>query len=137
MLASRQLRIHDTTNCVFEVQTNSGPIIEDCNQLRFGPYPQLSYDQSDVDFRESTLDMSHKEAWSDVKDFKWHRTQASPHWSVLNVRDRRGDLKDAKILGICYVVDDDDDGAAPSMRHETSERSTTRLNEESSDDEEL
>eukprot|EP00938_MAST-03A_sp_MAST-3A-sp1_P003786 g3786.t1 len=137
VLASRQLRIHDTINCVFEVQTNSGPIIEDCDHLRFGPYPQISYNQSDLDFRESTLDMSVKNAWCDVKDFKWHRTQASPHWSKLDIRDRRGDLKDAKSLGISFV-DVLNASKSPSIVAATNTTTTTTtLNEDKSSDEEL
>jgi len=103
VLSSRQLRIHDTTNCVFEVQTNSGPIIEDCDKLRFGPCARVTYDQSDVDFRESTLDLS-TNAWCDVKDFKWHRTQASPHWSVLDTTDRHRILRESSSLGISFVT---------------------------------
>lgn len=27
-------------------------------------------------------------AWEDVKDFKWHRAQKSPNWSVIPESDR-------------------------------------------------
>lgn len=30
-------------------------------------------------------------AWEDVKDFKWHRNQQSPNWSVIPPADRESD----------------------------------------------
>lgn len=103
VLASRQVRIHRSNDCTFEVQTNSGPIIEDCDKLRFGPYPNLRYEGSDEDFRESTLDDS--SCWRDVKDFKWHRSHASPHWSVLKTEDRRRTLKKATEMKLSFLDD--------------------------------
>ena len=90
VLAARQVRIHNTTDCTFEVHTNSGPIIEDCTRLRFGPYPNLSYEGSVADFEGSTLGAVRDEGgkWRDVKDFKWHRTQASPNWTLLEATER-------------------------------------------------
>lgn len=35
---SFQLRIHNTEACDLYVHTVSGPIIEDCDSLRFAPY---------------------------------------------------------------------------------------------------
>lgn len=30
-------------------------------------------------------------AWEDVKDFKWHRAQQSPNWSIIPQGDRESD----------------------------------------------
>eukprot|EP00939_MAST-03C_sp_MAST-3C-sp1_P001318 g1318.t1 len=100
VLASRQVRIHSTTSCTFEVRTNSGPIIEDCTKLLFGPYPDLMYPRSHADFEESTLSTGPAECWKDVQDFKWLRTQASPHWSILPASDRSVSLKQSDVLGM-------------------------------------
>lgn len=32
-----------------------------------------------------------RNAWGEVKDFKWLRAQQSPHWSVLPEGERRGE----------------------------------------------
>lgn len=31
-----------------------------------------------------------RNAWNEVKDFKWLRAQQSPHWSVLPEEERKG-----------------------------------------------
>ncbi|KAF1781058.1 Tubulin-specific chaperone C [Phytophthora cactorum] len=62
-VACRQLRVHLSTATTFHLRIRSHPIIEDCQQMQFGPY------------RDSGL-------WAKVNDFKWHKTQQSPNWSI-------------------------------------------------------
>jgi len=115
VLASRQVRIHSSTDCTFEVHTNSGPIIEDCTKLRFGPYPNLRYARSDNDFRASTLNFdARNESWRDVKDFKWHRLQASPNWSILDESDRTRTPVSGTSLGL--RIDDSIDAPRSDLR---------------------
>lgn len=45
--------------------------------------------------------------WREVNDFKWHRVQQSPHWSVLPEAERARRSKDA------FVSMGDDGEAAP------------------------
>lgn len=136
-----QLRIHTTEACDLYVHTVSGPIIEDCDALRFAPYA-LRYagldgdmavggsfcgcgrvvihaaqpgDQIMADHTHTYTPAAHdihpnnnnqppqyqktqaaqltgtRNAWGEVKDFKWLRAQQSPHWSVLPEGERRAE----------------------------------------------
>ena len=93
-LASRQLRIHHTYDTTLYVHTVSGPIIEDCDRLRFAPWA-LTYPGWEEQFVEAGLGGKGKggreggrNAWKEVKDFKWLRAQQSPHWSVVPEGER-------------------------------------------------
>lgn len=85
-LASRQLRIHNTYTSTLYVHTVSGPIIEDCDKLRFAPFV-LVYEGVEGDMKESGL-AGTRNTWQEVKDFKWLRAQQSPHWSVVPEGER-------------------------------------------------
>jgi len=86
-VASRQLRIHTTHECNFYVHTRSGPIIEDCSSVRFAPY---SLEYNELAQHMDKAELSGKENfWNDVKDFKWHRVQQSPNWSLLPEHEQR------------------------------------------------
>ena len=96
-LASRQLRIHHTYDTTLYVHTVSGPIIEDCDRLRFAPWG-LTYPGWEEQFVEAGLRSKEeggeggreggRNAWKEVKDFKWLRAQQSPHWSVVPEGER-------------------------------------------------
>ena len=73
-LLTSQLRIHDSTSTTFDVWTRSGPIIERCQDLVFGPYPRGS--AQDLGYGQTP------HAWSQVQDFDWHKQEASPNWHV-------------------------------------------------------
>jgi hypothetical protein len=83
-IASRQLRIHDSTDVIWFCRTSSPPIIEDCKSMIFAPYtifyPALQNQLLDCGLVGDNLDLTYLE----VKDFKWHRTQASPNWGLLD-----------------------------------------------------
>ncbi|EAX93658.1 tubulin folding cofactor C, putative [Trichomonas vaginalis G3] len=65
LLGCKQLRIHETYDTDFYVEMMSGPIIEDCDRVRFAPYG------------------SQPGPWNDVKDFKWLKSEKSPHWTTI------------------------------------------------------
>mmetsp|Transcript_5935 Transcript_5935/g.18598 ORF Transcript_5935/g.18598 Transcript_5935/m.18598 type:complete len:343 (+) Transcript_5935:231-1259(+) len=74
----RQLRIHDTTNTTFHVESASGPIIEACSDVRFAPYAATWNGAApEANFKIK------KDAWKDVKDFKWLKREKNPNWDVL------------------------------------------------------
>mmetsp|Transcript_4009 Transcript_4009/g.7112 ORF Transcript_4009/g.7112 Transcript_4009/m.7112 type:complete len:433 (-) Transcript_4009:305-1603(-) len=93
-VAPRQLRIHGTTSSSFYTHPGSGPIIEDCSGVRFGPYP-VRYEglstqiegaglpplQPTVAANGAAITIEH---WKSVKDFRWHKIQQSPNWSLLS-----------------------------------------------------
>ena len=71
LLACKQVRIHETFRSNFYLSIRSSPIIEDCDDLGFAPAPN-----------------SEGDGWSDVKDFKWLKSEASPHWHVIPEDER-------------------------------------------------
>ncbi len=91
MLASRQIRLHTSTDCDFYLHVHSRPIIEHCERLRFAPYP-LTHGSLETDLTAAGLkpvgDQAVAHLWREVDDFNWHKVQASPHWSVLPASQR-------------------------------------------------
>ena len=79
-VATRQIRIHTTHDCTFLLRTRSTPIIEDCSNVRFGPY-LVSYDGLEAQLKTASLE-NDSDLWKNVKDFKWHKTQPSPNWRL-------------------------------------------------------
>ncbi|TMW69200.1 hypothetical protein Poli38472_001356 [Pythium oligandrum] len=77
--ACRQLRVHLSSSTNFHLRIASHPIIEDCHQLRFGPY-KLWYAQLNEQLERSGLKRD-TGLWAKVNDFKWHKAQQSPNWS--------------------------------------------------------
>mmetsp|Transcript_9223 Transcript_9223/g.12216 ORF Transcript_9223/g.12216 Transcript_9223/m.12216 type:complete len:424 (-) Transcript_9223:115-1386(-) len=85
MVAPRQVRIHNTSDCHFYTHPASGPIIEDCTRLQFAKYT-MRYDgwERHMQIAQICKDISN---WSSIKDFKWHKIQQSPNWSILREED--------------------------------------------------
>lgn len=79
-VACRQLRVHRSRASSFHLRISSHPIIEDCSELSFGPY-RLSYDGLDEQLESIAL-REDSGLWARVNDFKWHKAQQSPNWSV-------------------------------------------------------
>ena len=78
-LASRQVRVHRTVDSSLYLRVASGPIIEHCSSLDFGPYslacrPDM---QKDLDAAQLGADT---DLWRQVQDFGWLRSTPSPHW---------------------------------------------------------
>lgn len=87
VLACHQLRIHETTNTQFYIHVGSRAIIENTNNVHFGPY-SWKYPNIDEDFRKCNfkLDDFH---WTSIDDFNWlSQTQKSPNWSQLTETER-------------------------------------------------
>ncbi|RLN61119.1 hypothetical protein BBP00_00005606 [Phytophthora kernoviae] len=81
-VACRQLRVHLSAATTFHLRIPSHPIIEDCQQMQFGPY-RLQFDGLKAQLeRLNTLKDSG--LWAKVNDFKWHKTHQSPNWSIRN-----------------------------------------------------
>lgn len=74
VLASRQYRMHDSSNCDIYLLSSSRPIIENCSDIRFAPLPE-SY------MLESHQGVNNQ--WSNVDDFKWLQSEQSPNWSIM------------------------------------------------------
>lgn len=70
LLGCKQLRIHETFDTDFYVIIASGPIIEDCDRVRFAPGGD------------------NPGPWDQVKDFKWLKSERSPHWAVVPEQER-------------------------------------------------
>ncbi|KAI5921995.1 tubulin binding cofactor C [Camillea tinctor] len=79
VVAARQVRIHECRNVDVYLHCQSHPIIEDCEGMRFAPLPDLY--ASDTTTAENNQ-------WDQVDDFKWLKTEPSPHWSVLPADQR-------------------------------------------------
>lgn len=96
MLASHQIRIHQTTNTDFYLRVRSRPIVEYTNRVRFAPYA-LFYRGIEEELQQSDL-KDETGMWSNVDDFRWLRAVSSPNWSVLPEDDRLplADISDLK-----------------------------------------
>jgi tubulin-specific chaperone C len=91
-LASRQIRIHTSTDCTFHLHVLSRPIIEHCDRVTFAPYA-LSFAGLPAAMAAAGLHQPGAGAppggrWWQVDDFGWHRLQRSPHWRVLPLPER-------------------------------------------------
>lgn len=89
-IATRQLRIHDSTKIDFYVRIQSNPILEDCHELRFAPYPLVG---NELEKQLLSHKMNHETGmWSQVNDFKWLKTHQSPNWSILPESERQTEV---------------------------------------------
>ena len=80
LVACRQLRVHSSTATIFHLRILSHPIIEDCQLMQFGPY-RLQFDGLKAQLERLGLQKD-PGLWPKVKDFKWHKAQQSPNWSI-------------------------------------------------------
>jgi len=87
-VASHQLRIHNAKQTDFFCLTNSPPIIEHSDELRFAPNA-TTYAGFDEDLEVCGIRRSDSAGnWNEVKDFDWLRQQHSPHWAEVPEDDR-------------------------------------------------
>lgn len=88
---SKQSRMHTSTNMDIYLHVTSEPIIEDCTDMRFAPYPYqevLPTDQLLTLFVAAGL-RPEKNLFENVKDFNWLRQQQSPNWRLLDASEIR------------------------------------------------
>lgn len=83
-IASHQLRIHKCHDCKLQVRVNSHPIIEDCSGMGFAPY-DVAY--AELAQHIQSADLGSAACWSNVVDFRWHRSTQSPNWRILEAKD--------------------------------------------------
>ncbi|RLN90221.1 hypothetical protein BBJ28_00016660 [Nothophytophthora sp. Chile5] len=81
-VACRQLRVHLSTATAFHLRIASHPIIEDCQQMQFGPY-RLQFDGLKTQLERLGL-LKDSGLWAKVNDFKWHKAQQSPNWRLCD-----------------------------------------------------
>ncbi|KAF2074764.1 hypothetical protein CYY_003910 [Polysphondylium violaceum] len=88
--SSRQIRIHYSSNCRFNIFVKSNPIIEGCNGIKFSSYPHRQLQLTDQDysrFMQYNFDLininADTEKYKDVNDFDWLQTKPSPHWELV------------------------------------------------------
>jgi len=82
IVSTHQFRMHtsNTTNVYLDVSSN--PVIEKCNDIRFGSYPSSG---GTITTAESLgPEMSGNGLPYVVQDFDWMGATPSPHWSVIN-----------------------------------------------------
>ncbi|EEY62994.1 tubulin-specific chaperone C, putative [Phytophthora infestans T30-4] len=79
-VACRQLRVHLSTATTFYLRIPSHPIIEDCQQIQFGPY-RLQFEGLKAQLERLGVSKD-SGLWAKVNDFKWHKAQQSPNWSI-------------------------------------------------------
>ncbi|KND01704.1 uncharacterized protein SPPG_03499 [Spizellomyces punctatus DAOM BR117] len=105
VLACRQFRMHHTMHADVFLHIPSHPIIEDCDKIRFAPYPA-----EDLSSLLTTSSMSRLFEMADleytpevnrfdkVEDFKWLKRTPSPHWGVLAENERRIDWRTCALI---------------------------------------
>ena len=79
VVASRQFRMHRSSNCDVYLFTTSRPIIEDSTAIRFAPIPDLYLSDKDGEAENQ---------WSTVDDFNWLKNEQSPNWNVTESSKR-------------------------------------------------
>ena len=95
---SRQVRMHECKNCLVYLHCGSRPVIEDCNAIRFTPFPPVYVSTPFVALevfsfiirRQNTTGSPRPNSpnmWDQVDDFKWLRAEHSPNWNTLQPGD--------------------------------------------------
>ncbi|KAI9101047.1 tubulin binding cofactor C-domain-containing protein [Phlyctochytrium arcticum] len=88
LLACRQFRMHHTRTTAIYLHLPSHPIIEDCTDLTFAPYPveRLCASSSRLAdlFEAAKLDTSPStNQLHNIEDFSWLRQVKSPNWRLV------------------------------------------------------
>ncbi|KAF2130141.1 tubulin-specific chaperone c [Dothidotthia symphoricarpi CBS 119687] len=77
--ACRQFRMHASKNVVVYLHCSSRPIIEDCEDIRFAPLPEIytGYVQTMPEISKIS------NQWDQIDDFGWLKSEPSPHFTLL------------------------------------------------------
>jgi hypothetical protein len=73
--------------------------------MGFAPY-FAKYNKIDDDFKTSSL--INATCWSNVVDFRWHRTTPSPNWYLLStkdINDIKKHIDELKLIDIEWIFD--------------------------------
>lgn len=73
---ARQVRMHECRNVTVFLWCGSHPIIEDCEDVRVAPLPELFLGRGQDNGADSNQ-------WDQVDDFGWLKTEPSPNWRRL------------------------------------------------------
>lgn len=88
VVASHQLRIHDTSATQFYIHVGSRAVVEGCKDVLFGPYA-WSYVGIEEHFKRADFDFA-KLNWRAIDDFNWLVTgQQSPNWNFVADKDQQ------------------------------------------------
>ncbi|EAT80534.2 hypothetical protein SNOG_12122 [Parastagonospora nodorum SN15] len=79
VVPTRQFRMHGSKKVDIYLHSASRPIIEDCENVRFAPMP---------DMFASPATLQSANHWSEIDDFKWLKVEASPNFSLLAESER-------------------------------------------------
>ena len=89
-VATRQLRVHAARRTNFHVRATSRPIVEDSREVAFAPRFSIeSPNEEEVLKAHGLFEENHM--WREVDDFLWLKSSQSPHWRLLDERDRAED----------------------------------------------
>jgi hypothetical protein len=95
VISCRQFRMHGSKKVDIYLHSASRPIIEDCEQVRFAPMPEM--------FTSPEI-LKTTNHWNEIDDFKWLKVEASPNFSLLMESERikeevwRNDVVDSEDL---------------------------------------
>ena len=82
VFACQQLRCHSSSKCNLYVHITARGIIEDCNEIYFGPYT-FEYHELEQHFKASNLTREVNN-WKRIDDFNWlSKTETSPNFSFI------------------------------------------------------
>ncbi|KAF2707429.1 tubulin binding cofactor C [Pleomassaria siparia CBS 279.74] len=95
----RQYRMHGSKNVDVYLHCSSRPIIEDCGEIRFAKLPE-AYTTPELN--------SSPNQYTQIDDFKWLKSEPSPHFSILPTSDYITEevWKDVVPGGISVSLDD-------------------------------
>jgi hypothetical protein len=79
VISCRQFRMHGSKKVDIYLHSASRPIIEDCEQVRFAPMPEM--------FAGPEI-LQTSNHWSEIDDFKWLKVEASPNFNLLGESER-------------------------------------------------
>ena len=130
-----QLRIHDSKDVTFHVWVRSGPIIEDCTDIKFvGDYysdgEKKTMNENDDGAAQSIVG---RNMYWDVKDFNWLRAlRKSPNFVVVPMSSSDGD---DKVVESRDTMSRTRNATADSQMQESVKPAVTEEEEEDSEDE--
>jgi tubulin-specific chaperone C len=87
VVACRQFRMHDSRSVDVYLHCGSRPIIEDCDDVRFAPLPSV-YETEEINGEGKGGVAGNGNFWDQVDDFKWLKSEPSPHWRILEQSER-------------------------------------------------
>lgn len=72
----RQLRVHESSECLMWLDVRGEPVIEGCRGMQFGPVKMRGVER----IGERAGVGGDKNRWAEVKDFQWLMKGQSPNW---------------------------------------------------------